>query len=482
MHIFDLETGPLVITKLLKLSPAEWLLLINMHHAITDGWSVRILAEELGLTYTALKEQKPVMLPTLPINYADFAIWQNDWLQGADSRKQLEYWVNELKGAPELLQLPMDFQRPKNQTYNGDEVQFTIDRELTKQLQLFSQQHNGSLFVTMLSIFNTLISRYTSQEEFLIGIPISGRTFEEQESVVGMFTNNFPMRVTPLDKMTFMEMLGMCRKKFYEAYENQNLPIDRIVEELKVTRTPNISPLFQVMFNLLDMFDAEISLAGSTMKILDVRRDIAQFDLSLHIYETKKSLNCVLEYNTNLFKRSRMERMAGHFLELVKSLMANPVQKIRQIPMLTENEKQLILGEWNATTVDFPKEKCIHQLFEEQVLKTPETIAIWDDRKKVTYKELNKKANRLARYLHESGAVEGSLVSICMERSTDILVALLAVLKAGCTYIPLDPIYPKDRLALILEDGNPALMITEKKLLESLPQTETKNIFIEDYL
>jgi amino acid adenylation domain-containing protein len=234
------------------------------------------------------------------------------------------------------------------------------------------------------------------------------------------------------------------------------------------------------MFNLLDMFDAEISLAGSTMKILDVRRDIAQFDLSLHIYETKKSLNCVLEYNTNLFKRSRMERMAGHFLELVKSLMANPVQKIRQIPMLTENEKQLILGEWNATTVDFPKEKCIHQLFEEQVLKTPETIAIWDDRKKVTYKELNKKANRLARYLHESGAVEGSLVSICMERSTDILVALLAVLKAGCTYIPLDPIYPKDRLALILEDGNPALMITEKKLLESLPQTETKNIFIED--
>ena len=480
-HLFDLESGPLFIIKLLKLSPTHWTLLFNMHHAITDGWSIKILVEELGLIYTALKIQKPVILPLLPITYPDFAIWQNDWLMGKECNKQLQYWVNELKGAPELLQLPMDFQRPKNQTYDGDEVQFTIDKETTKQLQLFSQKHKGSLFVTMLSVFNTLISRYASQEEFLIGIPIAGRTFEEQESVAGMFINNFPMRITPLEQMTFPQMFEMCRKKFYEAYDNQNLPIDRIVEELKVTRTPNISPLFQVMFNLLNMFDEEISLGGSKMEWVDKRRDVAQFDFSLHIYETKGSLSCVLEYNTNLFKRSRMERMAGHFLEMVSSLMQNPEQKIRKIPILTEKEKEVILGEWNATTVDFPHEKCIHELFEDQVLKTPGIIAIRDDNKAITYTELNEKANKLARYLHDSGAVESSLVSICMERSTDILVALLAVLKSGCTYIPLDPIYPKDRLALILEDGNPALMITEKKLLESLPQTETKNIFIEEY-
>lgn len=480
MHIFNLETGPLFICKLLKLSATEWIFLMNLHHSITDGWSVKIMVDELGQIHTALKQQKPAFLPALPITYADFAAWQNEWLKSDECKKQLDFWINEIKGAPELLQLPMDFQRPQHQTYDGDEVQFTIDIKTTEQLQSFSQQHNGSLFITLLSIFNTLISRYASQEEFVIGIPISGRIYEEQESLVGMVINNFPLRITPLENMTFPEMYEMCMKKFYLAYDNQILPIDRIVEELKVTRITNISPLFQVMFNLLDMFDEEISVGGSTMEMIDKRRHIAQFDLSLHIYETKNSLNCVLEYNTNLFKRSRIERMAGHFLMLVKSLMINPEQKIRKIQLLTNNEKQLILGEWNATTVEFPKEKCIHQLFEAQVLKSPESIAISDDQKKVTYSQLNEKANKLARYLNDSGAKEGSLVSICMERSTDILVALLAVLKAGCTYIPLDPIYPKDRLALILEDGNPALMITEKKLLESLPKTETKNIFIEE--
>ena len=480
MHIFDLGKGPLFICKLLKLTATEWILLINMHHSITDGWSVKILVDELGLIYTALKQQKPVNLPKLPISYPDFAVWHNQWLTGDESKKQLDFWVNELKGAPELLQLPMDFQRPKNQTYNGDEVQFNIDTETTKKLQTFSQQHDGSLFVLLLSIFNTLISRYTSQEEFVIGIPIAGRTCEEQESLVGMLINNFPLRITPLDNMTFLEMYEMCKRKFYLAYENQQLPIDRVIEELKVTRTPNISPLFQVMFNLLNMFDEEISLSGSTMEMVDKRRHVAQFDLSLHIYETKKTLNCVLEYNTNLFKRSRIERMAGHFMELVKSLMIEPDQKIKKIQILTDPEKKLILGEWNATTVDFPKEKCIYQLFEEQVARTPNAIAISDDRRKVTYTALNEKSNRLARHLNHSGAVEGSLVAICIERSTDLLVALLAIQKAGCTYIPLDPIYPKDRIALILEDGNPVVLLTEKKLLENLPVTAAKHIFIEE--
>lgn len=481
MHIFNIETGPLFICRLIKISTTEWILLVNMHHAITDGWSVKILVDEMGIIYTALKQQKPIILNSLPITNSDHSEWQNGWLKGEECKKQLSYWIGELKGVPELLQLPMDFQRPKNQTYDGNEVQFTIGKEMTQQLLFFSKKHEGSLFVTLLSIFNTLISRYAAQEEFVVGIPIAGRIYEEQESLVGMVINNFPLRITPLDQMTFPEMFEMCKRKFYMAYENQILPIDRIVDELKVTRTPNISPLFQVMFNLLDMFDEEISLGDSKMEIVDKRRKIAQFDFSLHIYETKKSLNCVLEYNTNLFKRSRIERMAGHFLELVQSLMQNPEQKIKKISILTENEKEVVLGAWNATTVEFPRGKCIHQLFEEQVLKTPAIIAIRDDRKAITYTELNEKSNKLARYLHDSGAVEGSLVSICMERSTDILVALLAVLKAGCTYIPLDPIYPKDRLALILEDGNPALMITEKKLLESLPQSETKNIFIEEY-
>jgi len=480
MHIFDLEKGPLFIAKLLRIHEAEWLLLLNMHHAISDGWSVKILVDELGMVYTALMQGKPLILPELPITYQDFSVWQNEWLKSEDCKKELDFWKNELKGAPDLLQLPMDFQRPKNQTYDGDEVCFQLDQKTTGQLRSFGQQNKGSLFVTLLSIFNTLISRYASQEEFLIGIPIAGRNYEEQESLVGMLINNFPVRITPLDQMTFPEIYEMTRKKFFLAYENQKLPIDRIVEELKVNRTPNISPLFQVMFNLLDMFNEEISLAGSTMEMIDKRRNIAQFDLSLHIYEAKNSLNCVLEYNTNLFKRSRIERMAGHFMELVKSLMENSDQKLRTIPLLTENEKKLILKDWNRTKVEFPEDQCIHQLFEAQVAKTPNSIAIRDEHKQLTYTELNQKANKLARYLHNSGAVEGSLVAICMERSVDILVALLAIQKSGCTYIPLDPIYPKDRLALILEDGNPVIMLTERKLLGSIPETAAKNIFIEE--
>ena len=480
MHIFDIENGPLFVAKLLKINKKEWFLLVNMHHAISDGWSVKILLDELGLIYTALKREEEIILPDLPINYRDYSDWQNKWLKGKDSKKELEFWIGELKGAPDLLQLPMDFQRPKNQTYDGDEVSFILNQKITDQLRSFGQQNKGTLFVTMLSIFNTLISRYASQEEFLIGIPIAGRIFEEQESLVGMLINNFPVRITPLEQMTFPEMYEMSRKKFFQAYENQKLPIDRIVEELKVTRTPNISPLFQVMFNLLDMFDETIVLNDSLMEMVDKRRTIAQFDLSLHIYESKKSLNCVLEFNTNLFKRSRIERMAGHFMQLVNSILQNPDQKLRSIPLLTQDEKKVVLGDWNATKVDFPEDLCIHQLFENQVAKTPDSIAIRDERKQLTYAELNQKANKLARYLHKSGAIEGSLVAICMERSVDILVALLAVQKSGCTYIPLDPIYPKDRLALILEDGNPVIVLTERKLLGSLPETPAKNIFIEE--
>ena len=266
IHHFDLESGPLFVCKIVRLSSDKSVLLLNFHHIITDGWSVKIFMDELGLIYSALKEQKPLNLPELPITYTDYANWQNEWLQGEESKKQLDYWVKELKGAPELLQIPMDFQRPKNQTYDGDEVDFLLDLTLTEQLQEFSKQHNSSLFATLLSIFNSLIVRYTSQEEFVIGVPIAGRIHKELESLHGMVINNFPLRITPKDNMTFPEMLEHCKTKFFQAYDNQELPLDRIVEELKLTRHANISPLFQVMFNHLTMFDEEVSLAGAMMR------------------------------------------------------------------------------------------------------------------------------------------------------------------------------------------------------------------------
>jgi amino acid adenylation domain-containing protein len=480
MHLFDLEKGPLFIGKLLKISSSEWMLLINTHHIINDGWSVGTLIDELGIIYTALKDKKPVCLPPHSITYTDFATWQNEWLKGDECKKQLNFWVNELTGAPELLQLPMDFQRPQHQTYDGDEVSFILDKKITEQLRQFSQDNNVSLFMTLLSVFNSLISRYTSQEDFVIGIPIAGRVLKELESLVGLLINNFPLRITTRENMSFLEMFEMTKKKFFHAYDNQELPVDLVVQELKLTRYANISPLFQVMFNLLNMFDQEICLGDSKMKMVDKRRHIAQFDLSMHIYESTNNMNCVLEFNTNLFKRERIERMAGHFIAFVNAILKDPGQKLRKIPMLAESEKKLILGDWNSTSAEYETEKCLHTLIEERVVQSRDSIAITDDNLQITYAELNAKANRLAHHLHDSGAIEGSLIGICLERSSNLVVALLAVLKAGCTYIPLDPIYPKNRLALILEDSNPVIMLTEKNLLESLPESNAKYIFLAD--
>ncbi len=479
-HLFDLSEGPLFFCKLLKISYKDYTFLLNFHHTITDGWSVQIFMKELGLIYTALKQQKPLSLPTLQVTYSDFSIWQKDWLEGEGCQKQIAYWKDELKSAPDLLQLPMDFRRPDINTYDGDEICLILDQSVTEKLQLFSRSNNVSIFVTLLSIFNTLLTRYLTQEEFVLGIPIAGRIHKELESLNGMLINNFPLRITPKEQMTFLEMLEHCKVKFFQAYDHQELPIDRIVEELKVKRYVNISALFQVMFNLLNMFDQEISLEDSTMEMVDRRRHIAQFDLSLDIYESKKTLRCIFIFNTNLFKRERIERMAGHFSELVNSLLSDPTQNIRKIPILSKKEKNLILKEWNLTSATFPEDKCIHQLFEEQVLKTPGMVAIQDDNITITYRELNIKANKLARLLHQEGASEGSFVGIFLNRNVDLLVGLLAILKAGCTYIPLDPIYPKERLALILEDSNPVLLLTEMKLLDSLPWTKAKNIFIEE--
>ncbi|MEI6274794.1 MAG: amino acid adenylation domain-containing protein, partial [Prolixibacteraceae bacterium] len=447
-HLFDLEKWPLSIFKLLRLSADEYTLLMNFHHIITDGTSVRIFVEDLGQIYTAIKENRPTDLPELPITYGDYASWQEKWMESDTCRKQIDFWTNELKGAPELLQLPLDFPRPKIQTYDGDEVNFVLDAALTQQLQLFSKRTNTTLFVTLLSLFNSLITRYISQDEFMIGIPIAGRNFKELELLHGMLINNLLMRVSPTDDMSFPEMVELCKLKFFQDFENQEVPFDKIIEIMKVARHPNISPLFQVMFNFLNMFDEEISLADAIMEKEDRRGNVAQFDLTLHVYESKKTLNCVFEYNVNLFKRDRIKRMAEHFQELVKSLMKHPDQKIRKIPILSLQEKRLVLKEWNTTKTCFQDDKCIHQLFEEQVIKSPLLIAIQDDHHQITYRELNEKANQLARYIHQSGAVEGSLIAICADRTTDLLVALLAVMKSGCTYIPLDPIYPKDRLAL----------------------------------
>ena len=481
LHKFDLETGPLFVFQLLKLSSSEWIFLFNFHHIISDGWSINVFLEELGIAYSSLIEKKPIDLPILPISYLDYSIWENEWLKGEESQKQREFWENELKGLPDLLQLPMDFHRPPQKTSDGDEVSILIDKNLTDQLHRFSLQNEVSVFVTLLATFNTLLTRYCYEEDFVVGIQVANRRHTELEKLTGILLNNLPLRVTTTDATSFREMLELTKQKFFQLYENQEFPIDQIVEMHKVTRHANITPLIQVAFNFLSMFDREISLQESKMEIIDKRRSIAQFDLTLHIYENKKHLNCVFEFNTNLFKKERIERMANHFFELLNYILKNPEEKINKIPILTEPEKKLMLTEWNETEVEFQNNKCIHQLFEEQVIRTPDSTALVFENEEISYLELNIRANQLANFLLKQGAAEDKIVSVFVERSIGMVVALLAISKTGATYLPLDPIYPKDRLAIILKDAKPVICISQKSLVDIMPESTGKLVLLDDF-
>ncbi|HEY9810223.1 MAG TPA: amino acid adenylation domain-containing protein [Halomicronema sp.] len=476
---FDLTKGELLRATVLHLNSQEYVLLLTLHHIIFDGWSIGVFLKELAALYEAFSSGKKSPLPQLAIQYADFAIWQREWLSGERLETQLNYWKKQLSGAPPLLELPADRHRPPVQTYRGAKQSFLMPKTLTKALKNISRQENVTLFMTLLAAFKTLLYRYTGQSDICVGSPIANRNRPEIQGLIGFFVNTLVLRTNLSESLSFKQLLARIREITLAAYNYQDLPFEKLVEELQPERNLSYNPLFQVAFVLQDAPVAAESLPGLNISLLDVENQTSKVDLTLHLEENGEEINGHFEYSTDLFDAATINRMAGHFLTLLEGLNANPDRAIEELPILGEKEQNQLLVEWNKTDSKYSSDRCIHQLFEAQVKQTPDAVAVTFENQKFTYRELNEKANQLAYYLKKIGVKHEVLVGICVERSLLTVVAILGVLKAGGAYVPLDPANPQERLSFILEDTQLKVLLTEEKWLPSLPQCNAKIVCID---
>ena len=466
---FDLIKGPLFRPTLLQLEEEEHILLLTMHHIVSDGWSMGILSRELTVLYAAFSAGHPSPLPELSIQYGDFAKWQREWLQGEVLERHLSYWKMQLEGIPAVSNVPTDRPRPAVQSYRGQTQYLELTKELTEGLKELSRKEGVTLFMTLMAAFQTLLYRYTSQEDIVVGSPIANRNRRDIEGLIGFFVNTLVLRTDVSGNPSFRELLGRVRKIALDAYEHQVLPFEKLVEELQPERSLSYSPLFQVMFILQNAPNAGLEFKRLSVSPVRLDTETAKFDLTLSIHETPPGLSGALQYNTDLFDNATVTRMIGHFQILLKGIVADPDQRIADLPILTQAEWHQLLVEWNDTKTDYPRDKCIHELFETQVEKTPDAIALVFEDQQLTYRELNTRANQLARYLQKLGVGPEVLVGLFVERSVEMVIGMLGILKAGAAYVPLDPGYPRERLAFMLADTQAPVLITTQRLLEGLP-------------
>lgn len=469
---FDLGQAPLLRAKLLHLKETEAILILTLHHLVGDGWSINILVKELSAIYQAYSDGKPSPLPEIPVQYTDFVYWQRNWLQGEVIEKHLAYWQQQLNGIP-VLQLPTDRPRPPIQTFRGAQQKFILSTSLTEAIKQLSQREGTTLFMTLLAAFQTLLYRYTGQKDILVGSPIANRNRAELEQLIGCFVNTLVLRSNLEGNPTFTELLVRVKRVAIDAYTHQDLPFEKLVEALHPNRDLSYNPLFQVMFVLQN------PASDGIWKIEELDTETAKFDVLLSMIDSKEGLTGTLEYNTDLFNTDTIARMVGHFQTLLEGIVSNSNQHISELPILTAAEGQTLLIDWNNTKVDYPQETCIHNLFEAQVEKTPDAVAVLFENQKLTYQELNNRANQLAHYLQNLGVKLETLVGICMERSIEMVVGILAIMKAGGAYLPLDPILPKERLAFMLEDAQLPLLLVQPHLVYELPPHEAKLVTID---
>jgi amino acid adenylation domain-containing protein len=467
---FNLAKGTLPRVTLLRLGEEEYVLLVTMHHIVSDGWSIGIFIRELSTLYEAFSTGAPSPLPELPIQYADFAHWQRQWLSGDVLETQLNYWQQQLASAPPVLELPTDQPRSPVQTFRGSTEDFQINRNLTKKLNTLSQESGTTLFMTLLAAFVTLLSHYSGQEDIVVGSAIANRNHSEIESLIGFFVNTLVLRTDLKGNPSFSELLQRVRQVALDAYAHQDVPFEQLVEALQPERSLSHSPLFQVMFILQNAPMGKLELPSLTLTPLEIESVTAKFDLTLSMTETEQGLMGVLEYNSDLFDGDMIARIAGHFQTLLAAIVANPQQRVSELPLLTAAQRHQLLVEWNDTQTEYCQNQCIHQLFEAQVQRTPEAVAVVFDMQQLTYRELNARANQLAHHLQVLGVEPEVLVGICVERSIEMVVGLLGILKAGGAYVPLDPAYPKERLAYMLSDAQVPVLLTLRKLVARLPE------------
>ncbi len=468
---FDLVRGPLLRVLLLRLGEAEHLLLVTMHHIISDGWSVGIFIQELGTLYASIHTGRPLPLPELPIQYADFAAWQQERMQGEALTDQLTYWKSQLAGAKPLLELPTDRPRPAAQTFRGATHLFKLPVELSTRLKALAQQSGATLFMVLLAAFQAFMHRYSGQTDISVGCPISSRNRSEIEGLIGFFANTLVMRSDLSGNPTFTELLARVRAVALGAYAHQDLPLERLMEELQPERALSHQPLFQVAFVLQNAPAETQRLPDLTLEPLEINSGTAKFDLTLSMMDTADGLVGLLEYSTDLFEATTIRRLAGHFENLVAGIATAPHQPLASLPLLTPDERHQLLT-INRTATDYPKDACIQQCFEQQALATPEATALVLGSDTLTYRQLDEQANQLAHHLQTLGIGPEVTVAVYLERSFELIVALLAILKAGGVYLPLDPNYPTERLEFIVTNAKPTLLLTCVSRLETLSDSQ----------
>ncbi|MBT8407959.1 MAG: AMP-binding protein, partial [Deltaproteobacteria bacterium] len=468
MRRFDLAKGPLFSAVLIRLSDDEHVLLLTMHHIVSDEWSMGVFGSELAVLYKAYCNGEASPLPELPIQYADFAHWQREWLQGEVLENQLSYWRNQLEGVS-LLQLPTDHPRPAVQTYRGASQSLLLSATLTEALNALSQSEGATLFMTLLAAFNTLLYRHTGQEDIVVGSPIANRNRVEIEGLIGFFVNSLAMRTDLSGNPTFRELIRRVKKVALGAYEHQDLPFEKLVEELNPERDMSHTPLFQVMINMTNVRDTAFELHNLSAERLPSVESQSKFDFTLYATEIASGIRLRLDYNTDLFGSWRMAQMLKQYQILLESIVSDSDQRISEPSLLTEAERHQILLDWNATQQDYSSEKTLVHLFEEQVERSPDSIAVIYEDLNLTYKELNQRANQLAHHLSSVGVGPETNVGLCVERSFEMVVGILGILKAGGAYVPLDPNYPHDRLVFMLRDAQISVLLTVEAILADFP-------------
>ncbi|MGK7942438.1 MAG: amino acid adenylation domain-containing protein [Crocosphaera sp.] len=476
---FDLSQSPLVRTSLLQLSENCHVLLFNMHHIASDGWSISILIGELSTLYQAFCEGKPSPLPELAIQYADFAHWQRTYLDGDILERQLNYWQKQLSGIPPLLDMPTDFPRPPVQSFKGRTIRTEINAKLTAKLNALSRHQGVTLFTTLLAALKILLFKWTGQTDIVIGTVIAGRNRSEIEPLIGCFMNFLALRSQVSREPTVQEFLQQVGTTVLSAYSHQDYPFEKLVEVLNPTRQMSHNPIYNV--GLLLQNYPESSLFGNEIQVnpLEVDVEVAKLDLRFVAQETSEKIILDCEYNTDLFKQETIHRILSYFETVLERIAGNIHQSISELSLLSESERQQLLVKWNDTQVNYPQDKCIHQFFEEQVKRTPDAVAVVFENEKLTYKELNTRANQLANYLQKMGVKPEVLVGICLERSLEMLVGLLGIIKAGGAYVPLDPTYPQERLGYMIADSQVKVLLSQEKLVESLRKYQGQVICLD---
>ncbi|HLJ89058.1 MAG TPA: amino acid adenylation domain-containing protein, partial [Candidatus Angelobacter sp.] len=478
---FDLATGPLIRGVLLQLTGEEHALLLTQHHIISDAWSIAILVREMNALYRALREGKNNSLPALAWQYADFAVWERSQLAGARLEAEQQFWCDQLAGAPEFLELPSDRPRPEAQSYAGDRLQVQLPAALIQKLRKVSRHHGVTLFMTLISSWAVLLSRLSGQEEVVVGTPVANRQRQEWESLVGFFVNTLALRVKLAEDPSIAQLLDQVKGTTLAAFSHQGFPFEQVVEAVAPTRSLSHSPIVQVTLSLNDTLGAaELMLPDLRVTVEESPVGTSQVDLNMWLAEAGEDVTGNLEYATDLFDRTTIERIVRRWETLLRAIAEGADQPVSWLPLLPETERRQVVEEFNATEMEYRKDRCIHQLFEEQVEKTPDALALACAGQQLSYRELNRRANQVAHYLVQLGLQPEDRVGLCVERGLNMVIGLLGILKAGGAYVPLDASHPAERLAYQIEDSAPVVMLTQRSLADRLPVKVMMELLIDE--